>query len=327
MKLSNAIVHLLTKNVHEKIAEHTLREGEFSHSPEVEKLLNQVRATYNTRSGRGYGKFIPKGHLESLLRELQSDDISFVDFTAHCMVDLTSRIQDVPLATGGYVLFVLYEERGEEYLMIVMLKSQPGMTFDEALELATLEHLDMNRLHFAARINLSQWAADAGERYISFAKGRATEVAGYFTSFVGVDEIKKGSEDTKELVRAVVDYGREIAGLDEEGLEDVKRRAYDYCQHKAGSGAPVYLKEFSAFLDEEQPERFLEYANEREVSDEIEIDRTALRVLRRYRGQDRDIAISFESAVLHTRVIPDLEEDTILIKGIPKTLKEQLSGG
>src|SRR5690606_35773247 len=161
-----------------------------------------------------------------------------------------------PLATGGYVLFAMYEHQQAEYLIIVMLKSKPGMTFDEALELASVNHLDMDRLHFAARVDLTKWCDASGERYISFAKGRAAEVADYFTAFMGVDEVEKSSETTALLVGAVADYLKDVMELDPDEVESEKSRAYTYCADKMRKKSPLYLEEFSAFLDEDNPERF-----------------------------------------------------------------------
>jgi nucleoid-associated protein len=320
--VKHAIVHLLEKRQLERDVTLQLRAAELVVSERVTNLLTQIRTLYNSRSGRGYGRFKPEIFLTTALRELIEQRTGFVDFTRLCMGDLSSRVAEANLATGGYVVFVMYEDHGAEYLMIVMLKPTPGVTFDHELEILDIEHLDLNRLHFAARVNLTEWYAD-GERYISFVKGRAADISSYFRKFIGVDELVEGREDTRRLVATLTDYCAN-AGLPDDEAESLKQRVHSYCSHKVKAGEPVYLEELSTFIDEARPERFLEFANERELAGEIEIDGKSLRPLVRYYGQDRDVSVSFKASAYQTRVTYNQEADALTIRPVPDSLRSQL---
>jgi nucleoid-associated protein len=299
-----------------------LRPALLDPSAKVVSLLDQVRKLYNSRSGRGYGQFEPDRFLTRELHDLSDDPQDFVEFTSRCMGDLASRVEEVNLATGGYVIFVRYEQSGDDFFMIVMLKSTPGLTFDDALEILDVEHLDLNRLHFAARVNLTEWDND-GDRYISFVKGRATDISSYFKAFIGVAELSEGAENTRQLINAVKDYCEEI-GLGAEEAEDLKRRVHGYCEHKAKAGDPLLLEDLSSFMDGDQPTHFLEFANEREISDEIDLDRKSLRTLVKYYGRDSDVSVSFAAKAYRNRVRYDAEQDILTIHPTPAGLRTQL---
>jgi nucleoid-associated protein len=322
VNIKHVIAHLLEKKQLERECTLRLRDLELAHSDRMERLVDHIRKLYNTRTGRGYGKFEPDRMLTTALKDFHEARTDFVTFTHLCMADLSSRIREANLATGGYVIFVAYEDRAADYLMVVMLKATPGVTFDRELEILDVEHLDLNRLHFAARVNLSDWY-EGGERYISFVKGRAIDISSYFRAFIGVDEIVEGREDTRRLVAALTDYC-DATGLTEQQAEDLKARVHSYCANKVRNDEPLYLEELSTFVDEARPDAFLEFANDREVAGEIEIDRTSLRALVRYQGKDRDVSVGFNASALGTRVVFDRVADTLTIRGVPASLREQL---
>lgn len=323
MQIAHAVVHMLEKNQLEREIRTQLRADELPLTESVRALLAQVQRIYNTRSGRGYGSFQPDRFLTHALRSYLDGSTPFLDLSYRCMSELGSRVRETTLATGGYIIFVEYEHADSQYLMIAMLKSTPGVSFDEALEIMDVKHLDLDRLAFAARVNLSDWAEGA-ERYISFVKGRAADIASYFKEFIGVAEYTESSEDTQSLINALIDYSREL-NYDEDAVDGLKARVHSYCTNKVRSGDRVYLEDLSRFIDEENPEGFLTFANERSVSDVIEIHNPALRRLIRYSGKDKDVSVGFNAAAFGTRVTYDSERDELTIKRLPGTLRAQLS--
>ncbi|MGL5402346.1 MAG: nucleoid-associated protein, partial [Acinetobacter sp.] len=77
-------------------------------------------------------------------------------------------------AKPGYLLFYSYQLNEETYLAIVMLHEVAGMVLDEELVLSSVEPLDLNRLHLAARINLTAWKDPdrLSQKYLRFKLGK-----------------------------------------------------------------------------------------------------------------------------------------------------------
>lgn len=62
-------------------------------------------------------------------------------------------------ATGGYPLFLHYDNQGQEWLLVAMLKLKPGTGVnDQTLELSDTLSFDIDHLHEAARIVATQCA-------------------------------------------------------------------------------------------------------------------------------------------------------------------------
>ena len=325
MNIQNIIVHLLEKEQYKADVNVQYRGTELEVSPQVETLLSHISKLYNQTSGRGYGEFEPGRFLEGELQSLIRGDVDFVAFSHHALGELASRVRTSTLASGGYVIVVRYEHNGETYVMFVMLKSTPGLTFDEELRIMGVNHLDLQRLHFAARVNVSAWQAEE-RRYISFIRGRATTaVTDYFKEFIGVTDYTDAAEKTRQLVNAVEDFCS-MQGYDAEKTDRTKLRVHSYCLERHADGNPVYIEDLSRYLDEENPTEFLEYANSDAVAldDEIHIDRPALRPFIRYQGKDKDVSVSFTSNVYGRRVTYDPADNVLTIREVPVSLRAQL---
>lgn len=327
MNIRHVIVHLLEKEQHQTDVSVGLRSDELPVSARLTTLMDHVRRLYNKGTGRGWGEFEEDRFLALQVAEYLEGRVDFYQFTTRAVGELVGHLKNTPLSTGGYLLFVDYDQSGDHFLMIVMLKSAPGLTFDAALEILDVQHLDLQKLHFAARINLTARAAGR-PKYISFIRGRATAgVTTYFKEFIGVTEYSDALLKTKELVNAVIDYLDE-KGLAPEELESEKSRVHAYCANVASEDRPVYLEDLSRFLDEENPTDFLEYANSDEVQleDEIHIERSVLKPLVRYFGKDKDVSIGFSGRALKAqRVTFDPGRDELTIRGVPAALRAQLS--
>lgn len=327
MNIRHVIVHLLEKEQHQTQVAVSMRPDELPISNRLTTLLDHVRKLYNRGSGRGWGEFQEERFLAVQVSEYLEERIDFYLLTTRAVGELVGHLKTTPLSTGGYLLFVEYDERGDHFLMIVMLKSTPGLTFDAALEILDVQHLDLQKLHFAARVNLTARAAGR-PKYISFIRGRATAgVTTYFKEFIGVTEYSDALLKTKELVNAVINYLDE-RGLPPEELEAEKSRVHAYCANVASEDRPVYLEDLSRFLDEENPTDFLEYANSEDVQleDEIHIEKSVLKPLVRYYGKDKDVSISFSGHALKAqRVTYNPERDELTIHRVPVALRAQLS--
>lgn len=328
MNIQNVIVHSLQKDRYQTSATIQLRDNELSIEPKVSKLITRISDLYNKRSGRAYGNFGPT-HFSAPLRGYLDDTTLFVSFTEVAMNTLKDEIVKAQLATGGYVLFAMFEQSNQRRFMVVMLKDTEGVSFDTNLDVLDVNHLELDNLHLAVSIDVTRWQLGNAQKYVSFVKGRHnTVVTEYFKRFVGIQEFSDSTKDTAGLVAIVRSFAREneLGAVQEEVL---KSRVYVYCTDRLEQNAPVFLPELSRYLDEANPEAFLEHVNEsgEQINTEILLDRRGLRKFVKYSGRNNEMSISFDANLLGERVQYDAEDDTLIIKGIPEGLVQQLTTG
>lgn len=328
MNTKHIIVHSIEKSQHQDQEDIVinLRDGELSLDDRVKSLLEGVSKVYTNKTGKAFGKLGQARFFSRELKRMYDSEVDFIEFTSIAMNELKGHLAAQPLATGGYLIFVDFENRGTQYFMVVMLKSKEGLSFDDELELMDANHLELDKLHFAARVDVDAWQEDVGWNYVSFVKGRAsTSVTVYFKEFLGIEEFSESVKTTQKLITAVTNYYRQELGLDSNDVEEYKKTVHDYCSTKHENEEPIFLDELSRFLDEENPTKFMEYAQESyEIPNEFQVDKSKLRKFLRYSGKDKGVSISFTSEVFGSRVKYDPEEDILTINQIPATLKKQL---
>ncbi|QRX82262.1 nucleoid-associated protein [Glaciimonas sp. PAMC28666] len=334
MEVLQAVAHFLNKSREEKDRKTPstlrLRETLLPINDKVTTLITTLRQLYNEKSGHGYGVFHENLDVYPFSGQLSGHgtaDWNFLHFTKRAMGFLQSKIEDVTFATGGYILFADYVENGEIFLLIASLKNRPGFVFDDALELADQEHIDLDHLHEMARVNLTTWRS-GGERYISFAKRRSSgdEFSQYFRKFIGCDEFTESRALTRSLLEALNAYS---LAKDDNAEMRVKRRqtVFDYCEEKRDAGDRVSLIALSARLSDDEPEAFLNFLNANSqlgVADDFDPDRRVYASLKRFRGGDKKLTLSFDAELLDNRIIYDSEQGTLLIRNLPIDLKKQL---
>lgn len=329
MNINHIIVHSLKKEQHQDQADIdvNLREEELPVDDRVIALLEGVRDVYTNKTGKAFGKLGDTRFFSMKLKKMYAKKNGFIGFTNIAMRELKGHIAAQPLATGGYILFADFDNDGVHYFMVVMLKSKDGLSFDDELKLMDAHHLELDRLHFAARVDVDAWQAGGDENNVSFVKGRAsTSVTLYFKGFLGIEEFSESTKITQNLVIAATNYYRQELGLDNSSVEEHKKNIHDYCQKKHENEVPIYLDELSRYLDEDNPARFMEYAqNSYEIPNEFQVDKSRLRKFLRYSGQDKGVSISFTSEMFGSRVRYDPVADVLTINEVPKTLKNQLA--
>ncbi|MGV0129539.1 nucleoid-associated protein [Burkholderia gladioli] len=334
LNLHQAVVHYLNKSRDEdgKGAGATLqlRDQPLAVSDQLAQLVTTLKKLYNGNTGRGYGSFSNDEvtyPLSKLLNGHGTREWSFLDFTRESMNILRQRIDQSPLATGGYIFFANYSEAAETYMLIASLKNQPGLVFDERLELANQQHIDLSKLHEMARINLSSWRRKA-DKYVSFAKKRSSQddFTKYFREFIGCDEFTESKALTRSLLEALRDYNA-LDGVTPDERARRRQVVFDYCDEKRVAGERVSLRALSARLSDDEADAFLNFINQREdlaVADDFEPDRSVYKGLRRIRGSDKHLTINFDADQLDTRIIYEPENGTLLIKDLPTNLRQQL---
>ncbi|HYN76435.1 MAG TPA: nucleoid-associated protein [Lamprocystis sp. (in: g-proteobacteria)] len=96
-----------------------------------------------------------------------SDFVAFSHGASELLIDKLNE-PTAQQAKGGYLLLNHYTHQGSHFLSVVLLRMRQGISLSKDLSFTEVDELNLDTLHMAARINLSDWRAAATERYIAF---------------------------------------------------------------------------------------------------------------------------------------------------------------
>jgi nucleoid-associated protein len=212
-------------------------------------------------------------------------------------------------------------------MLIASLKDRPGLAFNDLLELANQQHIDLDHLHEMARVNLTGWTSGA-DRYLSFAKRRSStdDFTRYFREFIGCEEFTQSKALTRGLLEALATYNSQP---DVTAEERSRRRQimFEYCEEKRSAGERISIRALSGRLSDDLPDAFLDFVNQQAdlaVADDFEPDPSVYRTLRRIAGGDKGIRVSFDADLINKRVFYDRENNALIMKDLPPGLVRQV---
>lgn len=236
-------------------------------------------------------------------------------------------MEESNLSTGGHVLFAHYQQGMTDYLAIALLHHSEGVAVTDELDVTPSRHLDLGQLHLTARINVSEWQNNKqSKQYISFIKGKnGKKVSEYFRDFIGCQEGVDGPGETRTLLKAFSDFV-ESEDLPDESAREKTKTLVDYASSQAKLGEPMGLEELSGLIDEDRPKAFYDHIRNKDygLSPEIPADKRTLNQFRRFTGRAEGLSISFEAHLLGDKIEYDEAAGTLIIKGLPTQLTDQL---
>lgn len=355
------VVHQLAVNQQQEL---TLvpRESCFDVSPEIENLAQQINHAFNTKPGKGVGAFVadnaeivsvsrePLAHKEpsaykepsaqeqptsmaphavsfkTLLEDMQTEKHDFVEFSIQASELLKKSLIDTGTLETGFVVFSHYQFLATDYLMIAIINTKQHVEINRDLELTSSDHLDLAKMQLAVRIDLTQLAVSAEQlRYISFIKGRmGRKVSDFFMHFIGCEELVDVKQQNKQLL-TTVDAFLSAEQLDPQEKHQARETVSNYYKEKLELGEDIQIQELATKLpsDHVSFEEFNQGA-ELPLEDQFQADRGVLKTLAKFSGQGGGVSLSFERKLLGDRVSYDAGSDTLMIRGIPPNLKDQL---
>ena len=330
MPIRHCIVHLIEKKPDGSPAVLHARSTELAESQAIENMLADLNDSYNAKQGKAWGLFHPEssvypfsGWLKSYLDGAQD----FTTFSRQAVEQLQKLMEESNLSTGGHVLFAHYQQGMTDYLSIALLHHSEGVAVNAVLDVTPAKHLDLSQLHLAARINISEWQNNANSKqYISFIKGKnGKKVSEYFRDFIGCQEGVDGPGETRTLLKAFSDFV-ESEDLPEEQAREKTKTLVGYATSQAKLGEPITLDELSGLIDEERPKAFYDHFRNKDygLSPEIPADKRTLNQFRRFTGRAEGLSISFEAHLLGDKIEYDEAAGTLIIKGLPTQLTDQL---
>lgn len=343
------VVHQLAVNQQQEL---TLvpRTSCFDVSPEIENLAQQINHAFNTKPGKGVGGFVHENAeivsvsresddsddeqvltphtipFKTLLENMQNDAGDFVEFSIQASELLKKSLLDTGTLETGFVVFSHYQFLATDYLMIAIINTKQHVEINRDLELTSSDHLDLAKMQLAVRVDLTQLAVSAEQqRYISFIKGRmGRKVSDFFMHFIGCEELVDVKQQNKQLLTTVDEF-LSAEQLDPEEKHQARQTVSEYYKEKLDQGEDIQIQELAAKLpsDHVSFEQFNQQA-EAPVEEQFQADRGVLKTLAKFSGQGGGVSLSFERKLLGDRVSYDAGSDTLMIRGIPPNLKDQL---
>ncbi len=330
MPIRHAVMHFIDKKPDGSPAVLHLASSELPESGAIDNLLFEVNGTYNAKTGKCWGFFHPVSGaypFSGWLAKAMIDEVSFIDFTRTSAEHLTKLMEESNLSVGGHVMFALYTQGMTDYLMIAILQQVETVAVANDLTVATSRQLDARTLHFAARINLSEWKNNpASRQYVSFIKPKGgRKSTAYFRDFIGAQEGVDAPGETRTLLKAFTDFVK-TEDLPSETASEKSQNLVAYAQAQAKLGEPISLDELSEILDEDRPKTFADFIRTGDygLSEAFAADKRTLNQYRRYTGRAEGMSISFEAHLLGKRVEFDQASASLTIKNLPTQLVDQL---
>jgi nucleoid-associated protein len=330
MPIRHFIVHHIDKKPDGSPAVLQTRDTALTESQAIENILSDLNDAYNAKQGKAWGFFHAQSGAHPFsgwLDDYLAKTTDFVPFSCRAVEHLQKLMEESNLSVGGHVVFTHYAQGLTDYLSIALLHHSDGVCVSDTLDVTPAKHLDLSQLHLAARINLSEWKSNPkSKQYISFLKGKnGRKVSEYFRDFIGCQEGIDGPGETRTLLKAFSDFV-ESEDLSEEQSREKTGALLNYATSQSKLGEPISLDELSELIDEERPKAFFDHIRNKDygLSPEIPADKRTLNQFRRFTGRSDGMSISFEAHLLGDKIEFDAEAGTLVIKGLPTQLTDQL---
>ncbi|QSX39464.1 nucleoid-associated protein YejK [Shewanella cyperi] len=333
INIEQAIIHEIAQD-NEGQLRCRLRPQPLLNGQAVSLMLEELHQSYTSKSGKGFGFFGTHGDdgeanpaFANALEEYRSGSLGFVEFSALASKLLQDELGKYDFSQGGFLLMASYTHMASDYLFVALLSAKSSMTVLDDMELTQINHLDLGNIQLAARIDLTEWQADKDSRkYISFIRGRAgRKVADFFLDFMGCVEGVNPKAQNKSLMNAVEDF---VAGseLTKDERQSCRDKVFEFCTERFDAGRDIDIKDLADELADSGMDSFYDFAKggDYDLDEEFPVDKSTLRQLKKFSGTGGGVTVSFDGGHLGERVIYDPISDTLLIKGVPANLKDQL---
>ncbi|MBC9130935.1 nucleoid-associated protein YejK [Frischella sp. Ac13] len=325
LQIEKIVLHQLIRKSESEI-DVVLRDSMLENHQVVNDLIADINRVYNNKS-KAYGLFNENSLFETSVKELQCGNQDFLNFSQHSVKQLRNELAKYPFAEGGTVVFCLYRYLAVEYLLIAVLNSCHSMLVNEQLEINQTQYLDIDHADIIARIDITEWQTEPdSKRYLTFLKGRVgRKVSDFFMDYLGASEGLNTKNQNKTLVKAVDDYCHVIE-LDKQEKKAVREQVYGYCKGQLEAGEEIKLSNLAKELPASVDNNFSTFiaSQDYDLDDEFPVDRSTLRQLKKFSGSGGGITINFDADLLGERIKWDPQTDTLVIKGLPPNLRDQL---
>lgn len=210
MNVDKIIVHQLNKNENEQRASVDISQDLLDVNELSKNLVQKLDASYK-KTQITYAVFdtenqnvFPKEFRNYIGNE---GNASFVRFSKNVMANLRDKVESISPAKGGFLVFSQYEVDTRSYIGVYLIRDTIGMLFRKdrgraAFIINPTEHLDLDKLAMACKVDLDQYRADNG-KYLSFMKRKMNDLSEYFVNWVSVSDRESNKILTQNLFSLV----------------------------------------------------------------------------------------------------------------------------
>lgn len=293
-------------------------------------LFSQFKKLFQFRAGKLFGEFSTtdsESHFKPWLQGVRNGSLSFLSLSEKYLGQLKDLVDKTAESFERHVLIIDEDHADGDRFWIFLLEDASGLMLEHDLNLNTVDYLNTSKLELALKVDVEAWQSSDNEApYLTVIKGRgAAKLGEAFVQSVGFQSSVDTLKETETLMEVLSNYTKQSSP---EESTQMRQRAYDFCVEQQQLGEAVPLTELSGYLDENQPTRFAEFAEEQAniaPNRELRPDTRKLKHLVRMSGKGNGLSLSFSSDLFQQTILYDEQSDTLTITAIPKTLKKQLT--
>ncbi len=313
-----------------------LRSGEALEEPggDYEALHKQMKRLFNAKPGKKYGRFsddIGENPFSTWLKDYLEGKQSFAAMSSRLFDQWQELLSGCQEEHHGHLMLVHEALADSEIVYLLVVEADSAMRFDGDQALDATDILSLSRLNLALRVEIDNWqrdgvGSDDNSNYLTLVHARGTAEPGeLFIRLCGFTNQVDVEKETMTFLDAVEAFARQSDQPEEAGK--VRSRAYEFCKEQHALGEPVAIEALSGYLDEDQPERFKEFAASSQDLPENTVlhpDHRKVKKLVRIAGSGGGMSVSFSSDLVNQAIYYDREQDALTITRLPKALREQL---
>ncbi|WP_339338830.1 nucleoid-associated protein [uncultured Oceanicoccus sp.] len=327
MTLKHCIIHQIERPVPGAELTTTVRDTENNSAGPAYSLFEQLKQSYQRSSQKQYGYFdseLSDNPVPGWLQEQQQGKSPFAKISQRLLEHLQQKMGDNDEAFSAYMMIAVETVMDQQQLYIFWFNHIEASHIDNTLDIAPSLYIDSHKMLYAARLLFEEWLAQDSTKYLSIITSRGNKnLSDAFNAFIGFSTGPDLAEETGEFLSIVDDY---TDSLPEEKTTDYKAKIIDYCVAQDKQGAAVVFEDISTQLNQQHPNEFADFVSAKQQSPKTEIytDRGSLKRYVRYFGRDKNMSISFSADIFGQNIVYDEANDSLTIKKIPKSLKQQL---
>lgn len=327
MEIKAAVIHHLKKDKEtsgEKSVTVHLRGTLLPDDKTLAAVCSQTLNLFG-KKGNNTGTFgsNPDKHIFPVrLKENKGGTAGFLKLSNSIAGIIEEEMKGAHLATGGHAFIVSYEASGEDLLLVAMLKLKEGAGIDDVkLELKPTLVIDTEKLHEAARVNLTRWKSGK-EPYLTFVKGKGSEeVTAYFRKALSCIGYTSSKHHTEQVIEAAKQYVSQLSDLDDDQKsERWKKVRADLHLCLSSNKIEVSLESIAAAIAPNNEEDFKDFVTTGKKSGAFSFDHSfkpepsVYRGLRRVHGKMGTVSVSFDvQDIMTKKVTYDASTDALLI--------------
>lgn len=329
MAIQSLIFHRIERWNEEQASELKLSDNAVHVTADHEALFSQLKKLFQFRAGKFHGKFdenYSDAPFQNWLVEHLDEKISFEKLAMLFANQFKELVDKTSEAFDSYITLLLEDRADGPRCYIFMLETSSGLKLDSSIDLDTVDYINTSKLDLALRIDIDDWrTGESDSPYLCMVRGRNNAKIGEaFTQACGFKSSIDTAKETETLMEMLAGYTKET---EPKQAAEIRKKAFDFCVEQQQMGEDVPLNELSGYLDENQPTRFADFAEQHAQVDStssLRPDTRKLKHLVRLSGKGNGLSLSFSSDLMQQTILFDEQSDTLTITAIPKTLKKQI---